>query len=758
VQTAAPFGWFITHDQSRIGAVKIARIVVDLALNKEFDYLVPEALEGVLGEGDQVIVPFGPGTKRGYVTGFADHSAHKNLKAIRERVGHKRMVEDHILRLARWMADYYLTPIELCLKAVLPAAVRKNGPAFKQRLLATVTAAGRDPATLARVRAKSAKQAAVLDAVLAGGPTFVHALIKAAGATNETVRALERKGLLVVGISAEYRDPNANVELLSTQPLPLMEQQRAALARVKVSMDTLKPPVILLHGVTGSGKTEIYLQAIAHGLTQGKGAIVLVPEIALTPQTVERFRGRFGEVIAVLHSSLSQGERHDEWHRVHDGSARIVIGARSALFAPVRQLGLIVVDEEHEPTYKQEESPRYHARDMAVLRGSMEKCAVLLGSATPALESLHNAQCGKYELVSMPARVDHRQMPAMRVVDLRAERAREGKLNIFSRDLVTAIGDRLHRQEQVILFHNRRGYSTSLVCPKCGHVAQCDQCSVSMTYHKPGQCLLCHICGARQPVPSACPNPDCRDPAFRYAGLGTQRIEELVARLFPKAQVKRMDSDTMTDKHAYRKALGDFRSGATDILLGTQMIAKGLDFPNVTLVGVINADLSLHISDFRAGERTFQLLTQVAGRAGRGDVRGEVIVQTFTPFHPAIQAARQLDFTGFCEQEMEFRRELSYPPFAHLVCLTLRGVVEERVKFAGETFLKALAPKLDAAVVVGAPAPAPLARAEGRHRYQILLRAPRTVQITRPLRDELAAFRWPEDVECLVDVDPQSLS
>jgi primosomal protein N' (replication factor Y) len=738
--------------------VNIARVVVDLALNKEFDYRVPDALAGQLREGDQVVVPFGKGTKRGYITGFVAQSAHPNLKEIKERVGHQPLVGDRVLQLARWMSDYYLTPVELCLRTILPAAVRKRGPAFKQRLQATVTPAAAEASARDAVRKKSPPQAAVLDLLVSKGPQFVHELLKATGATNESIRALERKGLVRVARAHELRTPHGPEELLTTQALPLMDQQRAALERVKVAMDTLTPPVVLLHGVTGSGKTEVYLQAIAHGLAQDRGAIVLVPEIALTPQTVERFRGRFGEVTAVLHSHLSEGERHDEWHRVRDGSARIVIGARSALFAPVRNLGLIVVDEEHEATYKQDEAPRYHARDMAVLRGRLEKCAVLLGSATPALESLHNAQTGKYELVSMPARVDHRQMPAMRIVDLRAERERAGKMNIFSQDLCKAIGDRLQRQEQVILFLNRRGYSTSLLCPTCGHVAQCEQCSVALTYHKPSQRLVCHICGAQQHVPSACPVPTCRDPAFRFAGLGTQRIEELVAKLFPKAAVQRMDSDTMTDKHAYRKALNAFRSGATDILLGTQMIAKGLDFPNVTLVGVINADLSLHIPDFRAGERTFQLLTQVAGRAGRGDVRGEVIVQTFTPFHPAIQAARQLDFEGFCAQELEFRRELSYPPFAHLVVITLRGVQEELVKLTAGTLHKELAPRLDATVVVGEPAPAPLARAQGKHRYQILLRAPRTAQMTGPLRELLARFRWPEGVEHQEDVDPQSLA
>jgi primosomal protein N' (replication factor Y) len=509
--------------------------------------------------------------------------------------------------------------------------------------------------------------------------------------------------------------------------------------------------------VTGSGKTEVYLQAIDYVLKQDRGAIVLVPEIALTPQTVDRFRGRFGDIVAVLHSHLSEGERHDEWHRVHEGHARIVIGARSALFAPIRKLGLIVVDEEHEHTYKQEEAPRYHARDVAVMRGHLEKVAVVLGSATPSLESYHNALRGKYARADMPLRVDEQKMPVMRIVDMRQEMAREGRINVLSRDLVNAIQERLHRAEQTLLFLNRRGYATSLVCPKCGYVAQCDQCSVSLTYHRPSDRLICHICGAAQPVPSACPDPACRDPSFRYAGMGTQRVEDVVARLFPKATVQRMDSDTMTRKESYRKTLGDFRTGKIDILIGTQMIAKGLHFPNVTLVGVIYADLSLHMPDFRAGERTFQLLTQVAGRAGRGDVVGEVIVQTFTPYHPAIQAARRLDYQGFCDQELEYRKELYYPPFSHLICITLRGPVEERVVFSGQALVKALQPLVGERVIMAGPTPAPLARAKGAFRHQIMMRSLSAKAMVEPLKQVLRGFAWPKDVDYAVDVDALSL-
>ncbi|MFH0953070.1 MAG: primosomal protein N' [Verrucomicrobiota bacterium] len=736
---------------------RIARVVVEIAVDREFDYLIPERLQGEINVGSQVVVPFGRSEARGYVVALAESSDRKDLKEIRDRVGKKTLVEQNILDLAKWMADYYCAPVERAVRTVLPGAVRRKGAGFKERLLVIPTERATDEMAVEQLRKRAPKQAAALDVLLGGKQMFLHHLARAAGTTSGTIRSLEEKGLVQIGRGAVRRDPMASQSLLRTLPLELMPQQAEALTLVRKSVDTLQPPVVLLFGVTGSGKTEVYLQAIQYALGQGKGAIVLVPEISLTPQTLERFRGRFGEGIAVLHSSLGEGERHDEWHRIHEGKAQIVIGARSALFAPVKNLGLIVVDEEHEPSYKQEEAPRYNARDVAVMRGRMEHCAVVLGSATPSLESLYNADRGKYGLIRLPHRVDHRKMPVIRVVDMRVEAEREGHVNVFSRELVQAIQARLERSEQTMLFLNRRGFATSLICPKCGYVAECDQCSVSMTYHKQGDDLVCHICGARRKVPARCPNAECRDPAFRFAGFGTQRVESVMGRIFPKARIRRMDSDTTTAKDSHRLILGDFRTGKIDILVGTQMIAKGLHFPNVTLVGVVFADLSLHMPDFRAAERTFQLLTQVAGRAGRGEVTGEVIVQTYTPHHPAVQAARRLDYDGFFDQEIEFRRELTYPPFAHLVCVNLRGPVEERVAFAGNAFAKVLAPALSKDVLLAGPAPAPLARAKGQYRYQIMLRAPRTNSITAPLKKVLKDFKWPDDVTCAVDVDALSL-
>jgi primosomal protein N' (replication factor Y) len=705
----------------------VVKVSVEVALDREFDYAVPESLRASVAVGMQVEVPFGRRTVRGYVVGLADHSDIPTLKPLRRLIGEKPLVAPAILELARWMADYYVAPVESAIRTVLPSAVRRAGAGFKEKLHVQPDAMAHDEQARAALRKRSPRRADVLDRLLREREMFLGDLLAAAGTTAPTVRKLETEGFLRIGRRAELRSPTSEgrTSLLPTTPLQLMPQQVEALDLVRRSMDTLDPPVVLLFGVTGSGKTEVYLQAIQYGLDRGQGAIVLVPEISLTPQTVERFQGRFGDRIAVLHSSLSSGERHDEWHRIHDGSARIVIGARSALFAPVHDLGLIVVDEEHEHTYKQEESPRYHARDVAVMRGHREKVSVLLGTATPSLESMHNARSGKYGLAILPHRVDHRKMPVVRVVDMRAEAQREGKIFVLSRDLMNAIQDRLDRREQTILFLNRRGFATSLTCPLCGYVATCSNCSVAMTYHRQHHRLVCHICGDVRPLPQTCPNPDCRDPAFRYAGMGTQRVEDVIAKVFPRAKVTRMDADTTTGKGSHARILNAFRAGEIDVLVGTQMIAKGLHFPNVTLVGVINADSSLHMPDFRAGERTFQLLTQVAGRAGRGDVMGEVIVQTFTPFHPSVQAARQLDYELFYDQEIEFRRELAYPPFAHLACITLSGPQEELVALTARTLARRLQPLRGPGGGSGRSAPGPRRPRQGQGQIPLPTHAPR---------------------------------
>ena len=744
----------------------IARVSLEIALRKEFDYLIPPGLAGQIEVGSRVQVPFGPRKILGTVTALAEESALTKLKPILKVIGAQTLVTPKVLKLARWIADYYCCAPEIALKSVLPEAVRKEESGWRERLFVrALPVAGEFPKLPKR-------QQEVWNLIEERRELPLTELVELAETTAATVRKLEDRGLVEIAPEISERDPYAREHILPTQPLPLNPAQSVSLEKIKAVMNCgedrglkmedgkrepssiLHPPssTFLLHGVTGSGKTEVYLQALAHALEQGKGAIVLVPEISLTPQTVERFKARFSSgrlqtLVAVLHSHLSAGERHDEWHKIRQGRARIVIGARSAIFAPIEPLGLIIVDEEHEHTYKQEEAPRYHARDVAIMRGQMENAVVVLGSATPSLESYYNCKKGKYTLLELPERVDNQKMPHVRVVDMR-QAAKEKGPPIFSPQLKEAIMQRLERGEQTILFLNRRGYSTALQCPKCGYVAQCPNCSLALTYHRPEQKLRCHLCGFVGAVPAVCPNEKCRNPAIRFAGTGTQKVEETLMKLFPNARVRRMDADTMKRKDDYRKTLGDFRAGKTDILVGTQMIAKGLHFPNVTLVGIIYADLALHQPDFRAGERTFQLLTQVAGRAGRGDVEGEVFVQAFTPFHPAIQYARRHDFTGFYEQEIEFREQLKYPPVSRIALLTLRGRNEDKVKFSAEHLKRELEKNLigdkplsrpadilsppggarDGArgtfkdLVLAGPAPAPLLRAEQFYRYQIMLR------------------------------------
>ncbi len=748
----------------------VARVTLDVAVRREFDYLVPEELEPSVHEGTRVKVPFGPREVMGVVTAVLDESPHGNLREIIKTVGGQALVTPPILRLVRWIADYYCCAPEIAMKAVLPDAVRKEEEGWRERLCVRALPQHGEPPKLTK------RQEDLWTIVEEWRELPLQELVRLAGTTSATIRKLEDKGLVSIAPQISERDPYAKEHILPTQPLELNAQQATALESIVDSMERLakrdddeaKPVgdnVFLLHGVTGSGKTEVYLQAIAYALGQGKGAIVLVPEISLTPQTVERFKARFSQgpqqtLVAVLHSHLSAGERHDEWHKIRQGRARIVIGARSAVFAPVEPLGLVIVDEEHEHSYKQEEAPRYNARDLAVVRGQQEGAAVVLGSATPCMESYHNVQRKKYGLLSLTERVDNIQMPIVRVIDMRSAARKEKGAGIFSPQLREAILQRLEKNEQVMLFLNRRGWSSSLQCPECGFVAECPNCSVSLTYHRAAQQLMCHICGHIETAPKKCPETKCGNVAIRFSGLGTEKVEAALEKGFPSARVKRMDSDTLKRKEDYRRILGDFRTGKIDILVGTQMIAKGLHFPNVTLVGIIHADLSLHIPDFRAGERTFQLLTQVAGRAGRGEVEGEVYVQSFTPFHPAIQYARRHDYVGFYEQEIEFRQQLNYPPVGRVALLTLRGRSEDRVKFVADHLrreMDTVAKELGEVVVAG-PAPAPLLRAENFYRYQIMLRTSRMPQLSRKLSALRETFQIPEDLRLVIDIDPMSLS
>jgi len=732
------------------------RVLPDQSAGRMLDYHVPEPLRAAVGVGSRVRVPVRTRLLPGTVIELLDASEFPGVRDIASLMDGKPMIRPSLLELARWMSDYYCCPFETAVRSVLPVAVR-DGKVTPKKQNTARPARAFDTEELEAIARRAPRQADALRALIdAGAPLTVTAAAAKAGVAEGVFRTLEKHGFVVIESAVVARDPYSE-RFVAGAELTLNAEQETAMAAVVAAMETPGRP-ILLFGVTGSGKTEIYLRAIRHALDCGKTALVLVPEIALTPQTVERFKSRFAAIqdqIAVMHSHLSEGERHDEWHKIHTGHARIVIGARSSIFAPVENPGIIIVDEEHESSYKQDEAPRYNARDMAVLRGRRDGAAVLLGSATPSLESWHNCQSGKYQLVRLDQRVDDKSMPVVRILDLRRASRGDPEGGILSRPLREAVEGRMAKGEQTILFLNRRGFSTSLICEACGHVCQCPDCSVSLTYHRAAERIVCHICGHSARAPKSCPK--CSDPKIRHSGTGTQKVEEALKRIFPKARIARMDADAMTRKEAYRETLGAFKEGRIDILVGTQMIAKGLHFPNVTLVGIINADLGLHIPDFRAGERTFQLLTQVAGRAGRGEMEGEVFVQTFTPFSPSIQFARHHDFEGFMEQEMDFRSRFNYPPFGRMVMITLRGTMRERVEFSAETLsrkLKAAAPQ---GVIVGEGVPAPLEKAKTYYRFQVSLRGPSSLQISRLARATLDSLPMPEDVFVAVDVDPLHL-
>ncbi|MEY2479103.1 MAG: hypothetical protein QOI04_30 [Verrucomicrobiota bacterium] len=735
------------------------RVMLDRAIHRALDYALPPTFAGRVGVGSRVRVPFRERNALGTVVALLDQSDAEGIRPIEALVGEKPALNPKMLELAKWMSAYYCCAIEAVIRSLLPQVIRRAEIGWKKQLF--VQPADKiDINELEKLRKRAPRQAELLDAIVKlTAPIAAADLLRQTSLDNQTLRALQKRGLIELREESVARDPHGDEQFIATTNLVLNEEQTVALRLIDEALAVPeKAQPILLHGVTGSGKTEIYLQAMQATLARGKTAIVLVPEISLTPQTVERLKSRFTEtpdMVAVLHSHLSEGERHDEWHKIQSGRARIVIGARSAIFAPLENLGLIVVDEEHETTYKQEEAPRYHARDVAVVRGKIENCIVVLGSATPSLESYFNATRGKYRLANLTQRVDENQMPLMRIVDLRQERRKEKAFTILGEKLRTAIAARLEKREQTILFLNRRGFSTSLLCSNCGEARNCPNCSVALTFHRNAARLSCHLCGHTAAVPKKC--PACGQDALIYSGFGTEKVEANVSQIFPKAVVKRMDADSMTRKDSYRETLRNFRAGKIDILVGTQMIAKGLHFPNVTLVGIINADLALHMPDFRAGERTFQLLTQVAGRAGRGETPGEVFVQTYTPFSPSIQFARHHDFAGYFQQELEFRERCDFPPFKHAVLLTVRSEHETHAKFSAETIARRLKEALPDEFILSAPTPAPLEKLQGQFRFHILIRGAAIMRLSRIIRETLDKLPLPEEVALAIDVDPYQL-
>jgi primosomal protein N' (replication factor Y) (superfamily II helicase) len=735
------------------------RVLIDGPSELVFDYAVPEGMD--VRPGCRVRIPLRRKSATGTVLAIAEGPQMDfALRELESLIDPEPLITPVLLRTGKWIADYYGCGIETVIRSLLPESVRSEENSAKTRRVAVLDTA-LDPAALEKLARRAPRQHAILS-LLAHAPDLRMAVADLGDGSAAALKSMEKAGLLRLENEEVRRDPEADgtTEAVESQPLALNDDQQRALDAILANAESPIPKPILLLGVTGSGKTEVYLQAARHVLNRGKTVLVLVPEISLTPQTVRRFKARFAAMrdqVAVLHSNLSQGERFDEWHRIRKGLARIVIGARSAVFAPLPDLGLIVVDEEHENTYKQENVPRYHGRDVAVLRAAFEPCSIVLGSATPSLESWHNSQLGKYQLLRLDRRADNQAMPLVRIVDMRLEKGKhKGGPAILSDKLRTALEQRLERGEQAILFLNRRGFARSLQCPQCGHVCQCPHCSVALTYHRTDERLVCHVCGHQAIVPRKC--PECRDPAIILQGYGTQKVEEVMAKVLPQAKIARIDADAMRRKHALRDMLNAFKSHKIDILIGTQMIAKGLHFPNVTLVGILNADLGLHVPDFRAGERTFQLVTQVAGRAGRGDLEGEVIVQTYTPHSPSIQYARKHDFDGFSEQEMEFRRQFAFPPYAHCAVLTSRSTHERRAEFTLQTLHLRLAEDLPPGITLGEVLPSPLIRSHGQFRFQITLRSLHARPLTRHVQAVLARTTLPEDVTVVFDMDALSFS
>ena len=735
------------------GVRRYARVALNRPISCEYTYGIPPEFEELARPGARVAVPFGPRREVGVVVGVEDDAGEaagrvKLLARVLDEDG--PIVGEELLELTRWMAEEYACAWGEALAAVLPAGLKREHRRRTVNMAGAVEGVGE--VELASLEEKFPKQHRLLRTLLdTGGDVELRDILRRLNLSDSAARTLERKGWIRI----EKVVVESDALLTGSDDRPrharLSEHQDAAVKRIRELLDG-GGGTVLLRGVTGSGKTEVYLRAIEAAREQDRGAIVLVPEIALTPQTVGWFRSRFGNV-AVLHSKLTDAQRLDMWLRVRRGEARVVVGARSALFAPVRDLGVIVVDEEHEPSFKQGTVPRYHARDVAVRRAAMAGAVCILGSATPALESALRVERGEYELLELPERVSGGSLPPVDIVDLRTEPGG----GVFSKRLVDLLRETLERGEQAILFQNRRGFAPVLWCPGCKETVRCGQCDVALTFHRGIGRLVCHACCEERKPPRECPT--CTFPGLRAVGAGSEQVAAAIAERFPEARIARMDSDTMVRREDYETTLGAFGRGELDVLVGTQMIAKGLDFPRVTLVGIVSADSALHLPDFRASERTFQLIAQVAGRAGRGELPGRIVVQTHAPEHPSIRAAANHDYNAFRESEDELRRELGYPPHGRLLRVLFEDEEEPRAASTCEAFATELRAVLEPGdgFVLG-PAPAPMSLLRGRFRYHLLFKAPLEGQgFARARHWLLERARATPRPRVTVDVDPVSM-
>jgi len=733
------------REQSRI----FVEVAVDVPADRTFTYAVPKGLEEEIGTGRRVLVPFGRKKIAGYILRVLPGTDREDVKEIAEMSDREPLFNEDDLRLYRWAADYYMYPLGKALGEVLPA--RQEVKARREKFIALTP----DPERTERL---SRREDAVVRYLREREATAVSELRREVKGTADLLRRLEEKGIVTAFDREVFRGEAEGPRLgKAAGDIRLNDAQEAALKNILAGLEAKKFSPYLLHGVTGSGKTEVYLRVLAETLKVGGSAVFLVPEIALTPQLLSRIRERFqGDEIAVLHSGVALSVRFDQWRRIGQGQIRIIVGARSAVFAPARNLRLIIVDEEHDNSYKQDERMRYNARDLAMVKAKLQGAAIVLGSATPGLQTFFNAGNRKYHCLSLPDRAGERPLPAVEILDMRSQRDEKGKRSLLSAPLREAVRETLEAGKQTLLFLNRRGFHTFLLCADCGHVLRCLNCSVSMTHHAGEGILKCHYCGFALKATPIC--PACRGGRVRSYGMGTERLEKEISQAFPEARVQRMDSDTMARKGAQAKILEALDKGEIDILVGTQMIAKGHDYPNVLLVGVVMADASLNIPDFRASEGTFQLLTQVAGRGGRGDDPGRVIIQTFNPEHYAVQLARDHDYVTFFEQEIALRRTLDYPPFCRMVNLQISGLRPEQVEQGAKNIgdlartLSGSLPAKDRIDVIG-PAEAPIAKLKNRHRWQLILKGKNVALLHRVVKDILAQHGQ-KGLEIRVDVDP----
>ncbi|MCE9638425.1 MAG: primosomal protein N' [Planctomycetes bacterium] len=743
--------------------MKFAAVCLPIPVRTAFTYAVPDALVEGLVPGRRVKVPFGPRTIAAWFVGWAEppepgeSGKPVETKQLLALLDDGPLVPPELIGLASWIADVYACSWGEALSACVPSGVRKE---TAEATVARAHLTGDPDAsrTLVAMLAEKHPKRARLIRILLDHPDgiAVRDLLRSAQCTESPLQTLEKAGHVRIERRTLDLDPFAGAAAEALVDVRLTPAQAVALDRIGAAIDAQRPETFLLHGVTGSGKTEVYLRSIRRAVAAGRQAIVLVPEIALTPQTVARFRGWF-ERVAVLHSALTDAERRRQWRDIRAGRADVVIGPRSAVFAPVPTLGLIVVDEEHEPSFKQQSSPRYHARDVAIERASRTGAAVVLGSATPSLESWHAARNGQSTLLTLPTRAGGGTMPRVEIVDMVEEASQVKRVTLISRRLVKLLDDAFKRKRQAILFLNRRGFASALFCGRCGGTVKCPRCSLSLTLHRAHGTILCHHCGSEGPVPNSC--PDCGGPGLARLGSGTERLEDAVRAVFPGVRMARMDSDSMHDRESYESVLGAFGRGELDLLLGTQMIAKGLHFPGITVVGVISADQGLAVPDFRAAERTFQLVAQVAGRAGRAEDPGRVVVQTIQPKHTALLRAAAHDFEGFAARELEERRKFHWPPFTRLVRALVTARTDDAARSrAAEIATAARAMLPDGAGDVLGPSQCPIHRIRDRFRWHAVVRAA-DVAVQHAVVLRLARFSpRAGGTELTVDVDPADLT